>query len=652
MSKQSEKATWLFHPSRPGQSTVDGNISKLFNTGDSMPPKDFDDLVGDDDEAAVAAVIYGREGIANCVDASPAARARMGVLGLDFCFEKFEGEDSRKYWDLLGLETLASRSTSPGIDREKQLGLSQTDCLNAKLTSPLRILTVIESGGGGMPGGLDDPDSVLLRALMNIGEAQTWTGAAGSYGFGKAAVAQASRPRILFVYTCSPVGESTDGVTRRLLGLTYWGTHRLDGVKYSGWGLFGGISGDQVTALEDDEADAYAASLDIPVRNPEVQKDRGTTFMIVDPSFGAKHLKGAVETFWWPLLQNTRDFRLDLNIWDEDGEQVPIDVGRSHRILGPFVDRFLDAEVNRSTEANTVEATRVVQIGDAGITSLGVKDPESSVSGSLIAQMRSPLMVVSYERIRNANPDVVGVFVSHEATNENLRRVEPAEHDKWHNKKVAGLQATADDIKISKAVRDERKAAVDKLRAPEPEPVYGLRAFTQYFPAIDAKAAGPTKPVRVKAQPKKQRLVRVHLVHAVNDKEEAVRPRRLVESDGSLRAQAVAKFFLDPDRAKRVNRQFLDATVTVGARFEEDGTAGEWHPSNVDQIIVGFEERFEKISAPGEFPARFSGRFKVGENIFFAIETLPYLPDWTIDLFFDCSPWDVVAPVAATEGDD
>lgn len=648
---KSKLGNWVFQPTRPGQATVDGNISKLFNTGDSVPPKYFEQLVNGDDEAAVSAVIYGREGIANCVDASPAARAGRGALGLDFYFEEFVGDDARKYRNLLDLETLARRSSSPDVDRQKQLGLSPRDCLNEEVSHPLRILTVIESGGGGMPGSLADPDSVLLRALMNIGEAQTRVGAAGSYGFGKAAVAQASRIRVLFVYTCTPASESGEGVTRRLLGLTYWGTHRLEGIKYSGWGLFGKSRGDEVIALEDDDADAMAELLDIPLRDPDVADDRGTTFMIVDPSFDAQDLKGAIEVFWWPLLQNTRDFKLDLKIWDVDGSQVLIDVDKDHPLLGPFVERFLDAEAFRLSKTGLVESTRIVQIGQAGITSLVAKDTGSTLSGSLVAQMRSPLMVVSYEKIRNANPDVVGIFVAHDRTNENLRRVEPAEHDKWHNKKVAGLQASPEDIRISKSVRDERTTAVNALRAPDPEPVYGITAFTRFFPAIDSKAAGPKRPTP-KQKPKKQRLVRVHLVHAVGDLEEVPRPTRLVEVDGSLKAKAVAKFFLDPDRAKLVKRKFLDATVTIGARFEEDGGVGEWHSAHVDQLIAGREEKFRRVSEPTAFPAVFEGRFVVGDDVYFTIETSSYDPDWTIDLYFDCSPWDIVQPVAVVEGDD
>lgn len=650
MTKNSNSAAWLFHPFRPAQANIDGNISKLFNTGDSVPPRDFEEIVNRDDEAAVSAVIYGREGIANCVDASPAAQTGRGVLGLEFCFERFEGDVARNYRRLLGLDTLTSRSSSSQVDRRKDLGLSAEDCLNSGDLS-LRILTVIESAGGGMPGGLEDPDSVLLRALMNIGEAQTRPGAAGSYGFGKAAVAQASRIRVLLAYTCTPESESPDGVTRRLLGLTYWGTHRIDGVKYPGWGLFGKVSGGDVSALEDEEADAMAELLDIPVRNPAIAEDRGTTFMIVDPSFGAEELKGAVQVFWWPLLQRTRDFHIDLTIWDEDGSQVSAEVDSDHSLLGPFVRSFLDAEAARSAIEPVEEKARVVRKGLAGVTSLAVKDEASPISGSLVALMRSPLMVVKYEKVKGAMPDVLGVFVAHESANENLRRVEPAEHDKWHAKKVAGLQASPEDIRVSKSVGSELKEAVGCLRETDPEPVRGIAAFSQFFPAIDAKSAGP-RPPRPDRKPKKQRLVRVHLVHAVGEIEEVMRPRRLVETDGSLKAKAVAKFFLDPERAKRVKKEFLDATVTIGARFEEDGSAGEWHPAEVVQLVAGSEGKFERVSGDVEFPAVFEGRFEVGENVYFEIETSSYQPDWTIDLFFDCSPWDVVEPVAVVEGED
>ncbi len=394
----------------------------------------------------------------------------------------------------------------------------------------------------------------------------------------------------------APVGSST--VTRRLLGLTYWGTHRVDGHRFTGWALLGADSGDSVNALEDDAADKVAAGLGLPLRRPGVAADLGTTFLIVDPAFDAAQLKGAIELFWWPLLLNTRDMRLAVTITDPEGVTTIPDVGPGHPVLDQYVESFLAAEEARVDGEGLLDDERVVKYGEAGITSLVVRRPDSPVVQSLIAQMRSPLMVVGYVNSPGANPPVVGVFVSHELTNENLRRVEPPEHDKWQQRNVGGLNAGARDIEVARLVKAEREDAVLALRAPDPEPIYGISAFSKHFPAVDTKVAKPKPP---KPRQVKQRLVRVHLVHQQdNNLIEVARPTRLLSGAGHLAAEGEVKFFLDPDRARKVNKKTLDATITIGARIAEDGSSSpEWWPATVTQKKRGDEPTFARLTPAG-----------------------------------------------------
>ena len=598
-------------------------------------------------ESAISAAIYGREGIANCLDASLAFQRAQGTLGLDFVFAERKGASASALWSRLGLNALSAHLKRDGVTR-KIVGLSDSDCLSAGPTAGLRTLTVIERGGGGMPGALDEPGSVLARALISVGEAQQKSGAAGSYGYGKAAVAQASKIRVILVYTCfEPTSFSQ--ATRRLLGLAYWGGLVTGGKEYTGWSLLGlDNEGPSVDALEDEAADAVAAELGMELRVPGVERDRGTSFMIIDPSFDAEELLGATEVFWWPLLQKTRPVQLDLSITNSDGTVLTPRVGTDHPLLGQHVVSFLAAEQARADRKPVLETQRVVKLGDAGITSLVVRDPSSRVSQSLLAQMRSPLMVVNYFNASGANPPVVGVFVAHDSANENLRRVEPPEHDKWHQQNISGLNASTQDIQISKSVRHERDEAVLALRAPDPEPIYGISAFSDHFPAVDVRVAKPKTEKEKKEQ--KQRLVRVHLVHQddANKLIEVDRPTRHVRSDGNLQAEGEVKFFLDPERAKRVGKSSLQATITVGARIAEDGgTSGEWWPATVSQKVRNKEASFEKTTETTEVPAKYEGTINLNEPIYFVIVTEPYPPDWTVEMVFDCSPWDVVTPVAA-----
>lgn len=644
MSSKTRTVAWKFLEKVPGMPTADGNITRSFNTGDSRPPASFSSMLDRSSESAISAAIYGREGIANCLDASLAFQRGQGTLGVDFVFTEQSGASATELWSRLGLSALAEHLTRDGVTR-KIVGLSESDCLAAGPSAGLRTLTVTERGGGGMPGALHEPGSVLARALISVGEAQQKAGAAGSYGYGKAAVAQASKIRVIVVYTCfEPTSHSP--ATRRLLGLTYWGGLFSGGKEYTGWSLLGldngGLSAD---ALEDEAADSFAAELGMEVRAPGADRDRGTTFMIVDPSFAAEELLGATEVFWWPLLQRTRPVQLSLSITDSDGTVLEPNVGTDHPVLGQHVVSFLAAEQARVDRIPVLETQRAVKLGEAGITSLVTRDASSPVGQSLLAQMRSPLMVVNYFNASGANPPVVGVFVAHDSANENLRRVEPPEHDKWHQQNVGGLNASAEDIRISKMVRHERDEAIAALRAPDPEPIYGISAFADHFPAVDVRAAKPRS--ERERRELKQRLVRVHLVHTdeANKLIEVDRPTRHVRDDGRLQAEGEVKFFLDPERAKRVGKSSLQATITVGARIAEDGgTGGEWWPATVSQKVRDKEMMFAATTIGAEAPAKYEGTINLNDPIYFVIVTEPYPPDWTVEMIFDCSPWDVVTP--------
>jgi hypothetical protein len=119
------------------------------------------------------------------------------------------------------------------------------------------------------------------------------------------------------------------------------------------------------------------------------------------------------------------------------------------------------------------------------------------------------------------------------------------------------------------------------------------------------------------------------------------RPQRSFR-DGKVFAQAEVKFYLDEDRAEKVDRKFLDAKVTIGARVAEDGSPGEWWPAEVELKKRDKTSKFKRISKKGVSPAVFEGRFEIGKPAFFTIETDSFPDDWSLELLFDCSPWDVM----------
>lgn len=67
----------------------------------------------------------------------------------------------------------------------------------------------------------------LFLALISVGYTVKAVGSGGSYGYGKAGLITASATRTVLAYTCFREQADDPGVTRRLLGMTYWGQHEV-----------------------------------------------------------------------------------------------------------------------------------------------------------------------------------------------------------------------------------------------------------------------------------------------------------------------------------------------------------------------------------------------------------------------------------------
>ena len=83
-------------------------------------------------------------------------------------------------------------------------------------------------------------------ALVSLGYTVKAPGAGGSYGYGKAGLIGASSTRTVIAYTCFKEREDDLGVTRRLLGMTYWGQHDVGGRSFTGFARLGREDDDAV----------------------------------------------------------------------------------------------------------------------------------------------------------------------------------------------------------------------------------------------------------------------------------------------------------------------------------------------------------------------------------------------------------------------
>lgn len=128
-------------------------------------------------------------------------------------------------------------------------------------------------------------------------------------GAWKKAIANASKSRLLLVYSCfikraSPA-ENDSNLTRRAIGVAYWKKHVISSVRCQGLGIFGKRKDqnseswtDNFFPLNDDQADKFVTNLglsDLEVRTAAIAEQCGTSYVIVEPAFNAHELASAIE---------------------------------------------------------------------------------------------------------------------------------------------------------------------------------------------------------------------------------------------------------------------------------------------------------------------------------------------------------------------
>ena len=83
-----------------------------------------------------------------------------------------------------------------------------------------------------MYGAFEGAKSKMFLALISVGYTVKGSGSGGSYGYGKAGLIAGSSTRTVYAYSCFAPQEDdvVDGkpVTRRFLGMSYWGQHSVE----------------------------------------------------------------------------------------------------------------------------------------------------------------------------------------------------------------------------------------------------------------------------------------------------------------------------------------------------------------------------------------------------------------------------------------
>ena len=574
---------------------------------------------------APEAALLVREVVQNSWDAALESREEFPdpdgpPFEVCFTFKSYTDEQRSRLVDNLGLHELSERVSAAG-DRHA-LGLTDDDCLlHLDDEEELRLLEISEQAGGGMYGPWRGNESKLWMALCSIGITTDVAGRGGSYGYGKAGLIRGSLVRLVIAYTCFRERDEDPGVTRRLLGVTYWDGHKIDGTSYTGSARLGtGDSDDTANPLENEEADRLAEHLGMDVRDPTVPADLGTTLLLVEPTVNARDLVAAAERYWWPALQEPA-LHFHLQVVDEGGE-IHYPRPKANPDLQPFIDAYEAATTpqdNRRAEVRQRPIRRIGDYANPGVLGMraeraGWSYPAHVEAGdgidhrSLVALVRRPRMVVEYFEAGQAPPFVRGTFVADDSINEALRRTEPKAHDAWQTVTAAG-DVPESYASLARGLLASIKSHVNVFRQelnPKPRPAEHLHLpeFDRVMRSLLGGGGSGKRP-----PPPEQRPFSI----SPGGDLEAVADGRL-----HLTGTAVVEF---SEHHEVRSAEGDEVEVRVSYRFMEDD-----RPSDSAELAIEPPPGFTPV--PGRSDT-FRGRLSAGSAARFNYLSEDYDPGWT-----------------------
>ena len=618
----SDGLKWHWEDIDPARTGASGDLSKMFKNEPVKAPGVFSI-----DAPDAAAALLVREVIQNSWDAALERReleSESEPFEVRFKFRRESSTRRQEISERLGLWELAYRAELVG--NRRSLGLDDMDCLvSLDEDDDLTLLEISERAGGGMHGPWIGDQSKLYLALCSIGITPDVAGRGGSYGYGKAGLIRGSAIRTVVAYTCFAERPDDTGVTRRLLGMTYWDRHLFDGASCTGSARFGLPRGELgIVPFENDEADAVAASLGLRVRDPGVDADRGSTFLLVEPTVTANDVVSAIERYWWPALYE-QSLNFEAVVEDTAGDEHH-PRPQSSEAIRPFIAAYEVATTAQDSRRKNIRRRPLRKFGEfespgvlglvADLTSWSHPEYSEGESGvehrSLVALVREPRMVVEYLEAGVSAPFVRGVFVADESVNEPLRQTEPKAHDAWQT--VASSDVPAPSADLAKTLTRRIRQAVAAFKndlTPIPTPAEDLRMpeFDRIMRLLMRGGGGgdPTPP-------------------PADDRPFSIRPggQLAARDDGWLFLEGTARIEFSPHH--EVDPELGDEIdVSVTYRFMEED-----HPRGFVEMAIQPPSGFTRV--PGRTDL-YHGLLFPGTPAEFEYLSEYYDPNWTGKLF-------------------
>lgn len=657
--------SWFWSEIDAAQNGGAGDLAKLFKMEDVKNPG----LMGDHQPSAQSTLL-AREIIQNSADAAAdLSRTLSGDLPpfeMKFRFESLIGDAKVALLSALSLQghgeqwSQAEQGFPDHQKARRAIGLPNVDWLDALYDdAPLRILRIDEHGTSGMYGNFEGGTSRLYLALVALGITEKADGSGGSFGYGKAGLIAASAMRVVVAYTRFSERNDDPGITRRLLGMTYWGRHVIGEKQFTGFARFGVRDASTAWPFENEEADQIAALLGMEDRSSGGAEKYGTSFLVIEPTVQPDDLRVAIERNWWPAILGESEIRLHADIEEVSGDGSVARFTprpKSNKDLHAFIRGYeLADRAHENAKSDEFRKDLGSQWeGDSGLalgwiglaadTTAGGWSYAHSTSGtadsvdesgsesteishaSLVALVRGPRMVVEYLPIRTGSPFVRGTVIADPEVDDLLRQTEPKAHDAWQFRGVDEDSAEPRAIKVAETINRKIKDAVREFRRRLRPPVLNpdqiiLPEFQRLFASIlKGKGPGPLPP------PVGERDVYI----SVNPKSAAFQGGKLITTELDVTIK-LAESFRMPLATELSDDDEARATIQFAWQFIEGGKA-----SAVRQPL--------KVNPPeglGWLPDPASENVFVGplgrSLVNFRVVTAPYASDWTGRIVVDCT---------------
>ena len=571
-----------------------------------------------------AADLLAREVVQNSWDASRKLnsgrpKSKKVPFKMEFRFIELIGQEKASFLKTAGLDEIRQESKYMKKS-DAEVAAESFSVINSN--APLRLLICSDYGAHGLFGSIEmGSDSILFRALYMFGDTgkADEDGTGGSYGFGKSAFIRGSGIQTVFAYS-SFATLPKDQVTRRLVGTTYWGSHRdSNGRDLEGRAIYGDPgAGEPGIPFEDSKADELAQKLSMDLRNANEEENLGTSLLLVHPQVEAEELIDSIEKWWWPALV---DNEMEIVVRKADGTRLmPRPMNNSY--VRPFLKAY-ELAVGRVKQSTVIQESLIsnswqevegINIGSAALRVASEEElaSEESEGGHFprIALLRSPKMIIEYKDFERRRVAVRGVFVASNEADGHLRNTEPAQHDHWDKKKskeIPALSTAVADAVYSKLSTGLRKF-IEEVSPTPPNERETLSVFSELMRGLLAgKKAGPKLPPKASKMPLEINFIQQPSVKAHRDQ---------------VYTESVFKISLGPNAENKT----YDLRITADFQIlEEESDSGESWPCHV--TIAKNSANFEIVSTN-----ELVGRINFGEVIEVQVKSDLYDRNWTSKL--------------------